>query len=165
MRLIFLLTTLTAIIAIVAGCGGGGGTGAATPQNADSTPTVTTFFLTTVGNPTTLYGLELKGELPAGVTLHTDTMGQLDTGVVIASGEGAGGVIVSDYRSTASTRTFTISLTKLAGFHIGEFARVTAQVATGTTFLPENVLLSGVKVYDNVDGVPQKAITAVVAFP
>jgi hypothetical protein len=97
-------------------------------------------------------GLQLTITLPSGVTIGADSGGMPNDGVLAASGVAAGGSATVAGHYTAATAsspgTVTLVLVKTTGFDIGEFARVTCNLASGTALQAADFGHSGFKAVD-----------------
>ena len=116
------------------GCGSGdsGGTAGTAPRSAvlklSSAGTLTA--------GTSLAGINMKVQLPAGVTVSIDSSNAVNAGVVTASGVAAvSSVTIVGYTpasgAVAATLEFLITSNVAGGFGVGEFATVNCVIATG----------------------------------
>ena len=97
------LIFLSFIMLVLGGCGGGGGSSAGTvtvPTGASATKVSVAF--STSGAATGIYGVQCKFNLPAGVTLATDTNGEVNASVISLAGGATGKTIISNYAKTAA---------------------------------------------------------------
>ncbi|MBC7962513.1 MAG: hypothetical protein H7Y05_06180 [Steroidobacteraceae bacterium] len=143
---------LTATTVALFGCGGGDGGGTATTPPATTKPTAGTLSLSTTGTlpaGTLIGGIDVTVELPAGVTVKTQTAFPLEpeAGVVTISGEPAraGGQTISGTKFTAASGATPAALKfiigsansaggALSGFLPGEFVSIKCDVATSAVF-------------------------------
>jgi len=151
MRLFLTIITLT-----LAACGGGGGGGCggggSTPAPAatsdgggGSTPAATaktTAVLKigtqgTLGAGVSLYGVGVIVTLPTGVTVATDSSGNVASSVAVVSGVAAGGSIAPPvYTPATATAKATLKVIVVAagtGFGAGEFVTVTCNLPAGNS--------------------------------
>src|SRR5512147_2222614 len=136
-----LLTAILIAAALLSGCSRSGGSGAATsPPLAAGAVNETGGLLKlgAVGAATTLIGgIDLRVNLPAGVTIDADpATGEAAGGAVALSGAAAdNGLIAAKYAPASGTTpaTLYIILINAAGFHTGEFATVRFNLAEGTS--------------------------------
>ena len=116
---------------LFASCGGGGGGGSAPTQ-----PTTATLKLITSGTGTTIYGIDVTVDLPAGVTVKSANPPETDSGVVTVSGAALSGSLATAVYTPASGTTpgkVHILIANAAGFATGEFATLNADIAAGST--------------------------------
>jgi hypothetical protein len=136
-------------ISSVAGCGGtlNGGTyttaaitDACTVSasfSATAAPTTAVINISTQGTlATALSGVGITLNLPAGVTVTTNSDGSVASGVVVASGVAQNNsTFVSTYTaasgSTGATLAITVASTSVAGFGTGEFVTVNTNIGSG----------------------------------
>ncbi len=129
-RIWFLLIALAA--AMLSACGGGGGGGG---NNAG--PTAVVLTLSSQGAPAFMSGLGITVTLPEGVSVKTDSSGDVDSSVVTVSGAAAGqATSLAIYSSATTTLPATldivVSSTTSAGFAVGEFATVQCIIQSGS---------------------------------
>lgn len=165
LKLVILIGSLTMF-----GCGGGGG-GTATDKGGGTAVQPTTAVLKlssqgTLPTGTSIAGIGITINLPAGVTVKTDSTGKVASEAVVASGTTAGKASFAppNYVPAAGTTpaklSFVLASTEAAGFGTGEFATVTCDVATGTTPAATDVTLSDFKPID-LKGVDIPGLSAV----
>ena len=131
MKRITVTIVLMGLLLLIAACGGGGGT-----SMAVYVPTKATVKLSSAGTGTTIYGIDMTINLPAGVSVRSSATGTTEAGVITASGGAATGSLVTGIY-TAPTGTFPATLQVLlanaGGFPVGEFCTVNADVAPGAS--------------------------------
>ena len=131
---------LATIVAALIGCGGGGGGGGAA---APATKAIVTLSATgTLPAGTQIGGITVTLNLPAGVTAKaspysagSSTAMVTDAGVVAASGAAAGSYAGGGYVSgtAASTYKIVLGVAGANGFSAGEFAKVSCDIASGSS--------------------------------
>ncbi len=142
-----LFFTMTVLFA----CGGGGGAG------GPGLPTAAIITLSTEGTlppGTTIGGVALTINLPAGVTVKTDANGNVDSGVVTASGVAKDQAFVIALYTAATTTEqarldIVLASTSLGGFGVGEFAKVNCGIAAGSNPQASELSLTNIQVVDN----------------
>lgn len=124
------------------GCGGGGGgstvgEGSKPPVGTTPTTAVVKLSAETLPAGTSLSGLGLTLNLPAGVTVKTDAAGVVAPGTVAGPGGTASTGILAEFTPAAPPAQAKLALALTSaekqGLGIGEFATVTCDVAPGTT--------------------------------
>lgn len=143
-------------MSVLFGCGGGGGGGAGggklEPDLGNAV--VKLSAQGTLPEGSSIAGIGITVNLPAGMTVVTDSAGKVVSGVVTGSGVTAGKatVVEPDYvAATAATParlSFVLAGTDAAGFGTGEFATVRCTVATGATPAATDITLSDFKPVD-----------------
>jgi hypothetical protein len=111
-------------------------------------PTTAVLRLSTQGPVTALSGVGVIVNLPAGVTVATDTSGIVVPGVVAVSGVAvpstlAQATFASATASANATVTIAVASSQSAGFGIGEFATVTCRLGSGPLPAAADFTLSG----------------------
>ena len=126
---------LSALV-ILGGCGGGGGDGG-TPATPATTAAVKLSTQGTLPTGSQLAGIAVTIQLPAGVTVATDTSGAVASGVVTVTGVAASGIsalgpviYTPATASTPGTLEFTLAA---SNFGTGEFATVNFKLASGAS--------------------------------
>lgn len=152
------IRTLVALscMCVLFGCGGGGDGGAGGGKvGADLGSAVIKLSTRgTLPEGSAIAGIGVTVNLPAGMTVVTDTSGKVATGVVTGSGvtEGKATILEPDYVAPAATApakiSFVLAGTDAAGFGTGEFATVRCAVAAGVTPAPTDISLSDFKPVD-----------------
>jgi|SRR6185369_8822394 len=131
-----ILTTI--LLVTIAACGGGGG--GSTP--APAAPPETTAVLKigtqgTLGAGVSLYGVGVIVVLPTGVTVATDSSGNVAASVAVVSGVATGGSMAPPvYTPATATAKATLKLVVAAagtGFGTGEFVTVTCNLPAGNS--------------------------------
>lgn len=158
MKSVLFRIALLALAWTLPGCGGGGGGGA-------SGPTTTTLVVKALGSATTLYGIQAKVNLPAGVTLATQPNGELVSGTIVPSGGASGATLVTNYQTTTAPQTVTVSLTALSGFPAGEFLKVTVLVAPGIVVNPSDITFVEFKAYQDLQATLASGMTPSISLP
>ncbi len=148
---IYLVLLLT--MAILSACGGGGGGGQGGPTTAVITLS-TEGTLSTGPTGTTIGGVGLTVNLPAGVTVKTDANGNVDSSVVTASGVAQGQAsVLALYTAATTTEQARLDIalysTSLGGFGVGEFAKVNCGIAAGSNPQASELSLTNIQVVDN----------------
>jgi hypothetical protein len=137
MKLFMTIMTLT-----LAGCGGGGSSdGVNTP--APAVPAAKTTAVLKIGTQGTLgagvslYGVGVIVTLPTGVTVVTDSSGNVAASAAVVSGVATGGGMATPvYKPATATEKATLKLIVAAagsGFGTGEFVTVTCNLPTGNS--------------------------------
>ena len=136
MKLFITIITLT-----LAGCGGGGSTD--TPAPAPVTPAAKTTAVLKIGTQGTLgagvslHGVGVTVTLPTGVTVATDSSGNVGSSAAVVSGVASGGNIATPvYKPATATNKATLKLIVAAagsGFGTGEFVTVTCNLTAGNS--------------------------------
>ncbi len=121
-----------------AGCGGGvtsapaGGPGSTASQKA----VVTLSTSGSLAGGTAIGGLGITVDLPDTVTIGTTPGGNVDSGVVAASGVASGQATVlalySGPTATARAKLHLVLASSSSGMPVGEFATITCGVRSGT---------------------------------
>ncbi|HET6420184.1 MAG TPA: hypothetical protein VFG19_08515 [Geobacteraceae bacterium] len=127
---------LLAGIAVLSGCGGGGG---GTSSGPTSTTAVVSLTVTnTQPLPAQINGIHIEFNLPAGVSVATDSANpnQISSTALVAGSAldaipAADKLVLGSY--TANTRLVSISVSGTSGFSPGEYARLTCVAAPGVT--------------------------------
>jgi hypothetical protein len=131
MKLFLAIITLT-----LAGCGGGGGTTTA-PSTSKTTAVLKIGTQGTLGAGVSLYGVGVIVTLPTGVTVATDSSGNVASSVAVVSGVASGGSIAPPgYTPATATAKTTLKLIVAAagtGFGTGEFVTVTCNLPAGNS--------------------------------
>jgi hypothetical protein len=132
MKSLLSLLMLVGALIILPQCGGGGG------GNGGGTPTTAVLTLSTsvtgaIPATTTINGYDVTITLPAGVTVKSTTPPQTDSGVVTATGAGAGSSIAGAYAPAAGATPgkVRIIIANENGLSAGEFCKVTCDIAAG----------------------------------
>jgi hypothetical protein len=138
MKLFITIITLT-----LAACGGGGGSGDGGSAPAPAVPSTKTTAVLKIGTQGTLgagvslYGVGVIVTLPAGVTVATDSSGNVASSVAVVSGVASGGSIAPPgYTPATATAKATLKLVVAAagsGFGTGEFVTVTCILPAGNS--------------------------------
>ncbi len=112
-------------------CGGGGSSGGTAP----SQPTAAILKLMTSGTGTTIYGIDVTMNLPAGVTVKSTNPPETDSGVVTVSGVASGSIVTAVYTpaSWSAPGKVRILIANATGFTTGEFATINTDIADGRT--------------------------------
>jgi len=127
----FLISILLLVLAVTlfSACGGGGGGG------GQRGPTSAVLTLSTQGTPTSLIGIGVTVVLPSGVTVKTDSGGNVDSSVVTASGVTAGQATILAVYTAATSTPASLSLvisSTTTSFTVGQFATVHCDVQSGS---------------------------------
>lgn len=125
------MVSLTMFLAatLFAACGGGGGGG------GRQGPTTAVLTLSTEGTPTSLIGVGVTVVLPSGVTVKTDSNGDVDSSVVTAGGVAAGQATILAVYTAATSTPASLSLvvsSTTSSFSVGQFAIVHCDVHSGS---------------------------------
>lgn len=145
-------------ISVLPACGGGGGGGtdsgnAAAPLQ----PTSAIVRLITAGTGTTIYGIDVTVDLPAGVTLKSAVNPpSTDAGVVIASGAtGSASIVTAVYTAATSTQPAKarIGIVNANGFSSGEYCAVNADIAAGHSPQASDFSMVNFQAWDGLGGV------------
>lgn len=153
----YLVICASALVIFGCGGGGGGGTGGDSKQEPDpvaTTAAVKLFSEGTLPAGTSLAGIGITVNLPAGMTVKTDSDGKVVEGTVAGSGVTAGKATLAepDYTPASDTApaklSFVLAGTEAEGFGTGEFATVTCDLAAGTTPQATDITLSDFKPVD-----------------
>ncbi len=129
---------LLAGIAVLPGCGGGND-GGSSNSGATGTTAVISFSVTgTAPLPAQINGIHIEVNLPAGVSVTTDSanLNQISSTALVAGSAmdaipAAEKLVVGSY--SGNTRVVSISVSGTSGFSPGEYARLTCVVAPGVT--------------------------------
>lgn len=130
----------TALLAALwlAGCGGAVTTSPSNTGGAQPAQPTTVLALDTTGSlpaGATIGGLGVTVNLPESVSIKTDGSGNVDSGVVTASGVAAGqATVITLYSAAAGTvpaKLHIVLASGSAGMTVGEFATITCTVASG----------------------------------
>jgi len=131
MRLIITIVTAT-----LAACGGGGG-GVSEPAPAKTAAVLKIGTQGTLAPGTSLYGVGVTVTLPQGVTVATDSSGNVASSVAVVSGVATGGSMATPvYTPATATAKATLKLIVAApgaGFGAGEFVAVTCMLPAGNS--------------------------------
>lgn len=147
----YLAVCICALVMFGCGGGGGGGTGGGSKVEPDPVPTNAVVKLYSEGvlpAGTSLAGIGITVNLPAGVTVQMDDAGKVVGGAVAGSGVAEGKAVLAEPDYTPATDTapaklsFVLAGTDAEGFGTGEFATVTCLVAAGTNPQPTEFTLS-----------------------
>jgi len=138
---------MTIITAALAACGGGGG-GASEPAPSETTAVLKIGTQWTLASGTSLYGVGITVTLPTGVTVATESSGNVSSSVAVVSGVASGGNMATPiYTPATATANATLKLIVAAagsGFGTGEFVTVTCNLPAGnslqTSDFPATVL-------------------------
>jgi hypothetical protein len=149
------------------GCGGGVTTEPATAGNPAPVPAQNVIItLTTSGTlsgPAAIGGLGVTVNLPDTVSIRTTGGGNVDNGVVTASGVAAGQATVLALYSgaTASTpaKLYLVLASGGSGLPVGQFATVTCEVNPGGDPVPSDFSLTDFSAVDT-SGVSIPTLTA-----
>ncbi len=146
------------LLFILAGCGGGGSSSA---PPAPTQPTTARLTLSTQGTLPTgslIGGIDIIVNLPAGVTVRTETASStVNSTVLVASGQGASGsLVLGNYTAATATAPgmVRILLVNAAGFGVGEYATLTCDIAAGTTPRSADFSLTGFTPIEASSGTP-----------
>ena len=170
MRTIFgyLAVCICALVMFGCGGGGGGGTGGGSKVEPDPVPTTAVLKLYSEGvlpAGTSLAGIGITVNLPAGVTVQTDVDGKVAAGTVEGSGVTAGKATLAEPDYTPATDTaparlsFVLAGTDAEGFGTGEFATVNCDLAAGATPQATDITLSDFRPVD-LRGAAVEGLTA-----
>lgn len=152
---LFLLCTFMGLFGC--GGGGGGGTGGGSKVEPDPVPTTAVVKLYAEGvlsEGTSLAGIGITVNLPAGVTVQTDSAGRVVGGAVAGSGVTEGKAVIAEPDYTPATDTapgklsFVLAGTDAEGFGMGEFATVTCDLAAGANPQPTDFTLTDFRPVD-----------------
>ena len=145
---------IIALLFTLPGCGGGGGDdGSASASSPQAVVTLSTQS-TAVLASNTIRGIELYVDLPAGVSVKTDSTGKAASGVVVAAGSATGPntTILGNYPVTdpvsGNGNALKIVLADTDGFNPGDFAVVTCDRASGVSPGPSAFQVNGFKAVD-----------------
>ena len=130
---------------VLSGCGGGS-SGTTVTQ-----PTAAVVKLLSSGTGTTIGGIDMTIELPAGVSVMSTITPTTDAGVVTASGVAAtGSFIYGVYTAATSTgpATLKIVLANATGFDDGEFCTVNGSLEAGYSPSASDFVLASFTAYD-----------------
>ena len=147
------------LTALLAGCGGGGA-GGADPGPAGNV----TLTVKALGTPATLYGVQFKMALPAGVILATQPSGELASGVVVPSAGASGAKRVTTYGRAATPQTLLVVLLSGTGFPAGDMVTVAVSAPVTATVQADSFVFSEFAAYDDFTGSPA-AVTGSVSIP
>ena len=163
-----LVLLCTAMALFGCGGGGGGGTGGGSKVEPDPVPTTGVLKLFTEGilpPGTSLAGIGITVNLPAGLTVKTDVDGKVVAGTVEGSGVTVGKSTLAEPDYTPATETapaklsFVLAGTEAEGFGPGEFATVTCDLAAGATLQATDITLTEFRPVD-LRGAPVDGLTA-----
>ena len=165
MERLFLMCLAMALFA----CGGGGGSGTGggskvEPDPVQATAVVKLFSEGILPEGISLSGIGVSIDLPAGMTVKTDTTGKVVAGAVAGSGVTAGKAALAEPDYTPATETaparlsFVLAGTEAEGFGVGEFAAVTCEMAAGTPAQALDIQLADFKPVD-LRGAPVEGLT------
>jgi hypothetical protein len=128
---------ITIITATLAACGGGGGSTPAPAAPAKTTAVLKIGTQGTLASGVSLYGVGVTVTLPQGVTVATDSSGNVASSVAVVSGVASGGSMATPvYTPATATAKATLKLIVAAagtGFGAGEFVTVTCMLPTGNS--------------------------------
>ncbi len=151
------ITSSLALLVVLAACGGGGGSSAGiAPTPVYTKATVKISLNGTLPAGTTIAGAGVTMLLPAGVTVATDSSGNVASGTVTPSGIFANGTQISPIyvaASGANAATLKISLASGAAAgedRIGEIATVVFNLANGVEPTVASFSLNNLTVVDAV---------------
>ncbi|OGW37537.1 MAG: hypothetical protein A2X58_11025 [Nitrospirae bacterium GWC2_56_14] len=170
MRTIFgyLAVCICALVMFGCGGGGGGGTGGGSKVEPDPVPTTAVVKLYTEGvlpEGTSLAGIGITINLPAGMTVQMDGDGKVAAGTVEGSGVTAGKATLAEPDYTPATDTapaklsFVLAGTDAEGFGTGEFATVNCNVTAAVTPQATDITLSDFRPVD-LRGAAVEGVTA-----
>jgi len=128
-RLFILIIT----ISLVACGGGGGGSGESTTTSAKTTAVLKIGTQGALGPGVSLYGVGIAVTLPTGVTVATDSSGNVGASVAIVSGVASGGTIAPPVYTPATRTLKLVVAAGGTGFGTGEFVTVTCILPAGNT--------------------------------
>lgn len=148
MKKLIAALALVVLTALLAGCGGGGG--AADPGPVGNV----TLTVKALGAPATLYGVQFKVALPAGVILATQPSGELASGVVVPSAGASGAGMVTTYDRTATPQTLSVSLISGTGFPSGDMVTVAVSAPLAATVQADSFVFSEFAAYADFTGLP-----------
>lgn len=123
--------TIATVITLAA-CGGGGG-GDTTPAPAKTTAVLKIGTQGTLGAGVSLYGVGVAVTFPQGVTVATDSGGNVGGSVAIVSGVASGGNIAPPVYTPANRTLKLVVAAGGTGFSTGEFVTVTCILPAGNT--------------------------------
>ena len=158
MKKLIAALALVVLTALLAGCGGGGG--AADPGPVGNV----TLTVKALGAPATLYGVQFKMALPAGVILATQPSGELASGVVVPSAGTSGADLVTTYDRAATPQTLSVVLLSGTGFPAGDMVTVAVSAPVTATVQADSFVFSEFAAYDDFTGSPA-AVTGSVSIP
>lgn len=134
-RLTMILTcwlVMTGLL-LLGGCGGGSSGGS---NNSNATPTTLKLTVEAANVPsgTVLGALQGTITIPDGVSLRTNTGGEVTDGQVTAAGTAAGGSpqVIANYNSSTRQLSFAV-VSPAVGFSNGACVVITFDVTAGTT--------------------------------
>lgn len=123
---------LYSIFAITA-CGGGAEGSTPVPQPASAVVKLSTGVSGSMPAGTTIIGYDVTVTLPDGVTVKSSSPPETDDGVVAATGEGSGSIVIATY--TAATASdhgrIRVQLANGNGMSAGEFCTITCELEAG----------------------------------
>lgn len=93
-----------------------------------------------------LSGISVKVQFPAGVTVSTDTNNVVSAGVVTPSGVAAASTVTLALYTPATTTTpstleFVVVSSSAGGFGVGEFATINCVIASGSFPMPNDFII------------------------
>ena len=141
------------------GGGGGGGGGGVTPPTPAAVLTLSIAGQLPAG--TSIGGVDVTMNLPAGVTCKADADGTAQAGTVTASGVAANGTPVAKF--TAPSGQLRIAVIKAQGFTTGEFATANLDF-TGTAPAASGFTVVGAPVVSDLNGNPITGLTVTSAL-
>lgn len=122
-----------------AGCGGGVASTSPVPGSAPPAEQKAVIALNTSGSlssGTTIGGLGVTVNLPDNVTVKTDANGNVDSTVVATSGVATGqATVITLYTGpsgTVAAKLHIVLASGSSGMSVGEFAKITCSVRTGS---------------------------------
>ena len=151
--------TMMVSTALLPGCGGGGA-GSDPPPASQVTLTVRA-----LGTPATLYGVQFKMPLPAGVTLATQPSGEVAPGVVVASAGTSAAGMVATYNRTATPQTLSVALISGDGFPAGDMVRVTVSAPVAAPVQAGSFVFSEFAAYADFAGAVAPGVSGSVSIP
>jgi hypothetical protein len=143
------MVTITLLFTLP-GCGGGGDGGNASTSSPQAVVTLSTQSTAALAS-NTIRGIELYLDLPAGVSVRTDSTGKTASGVIFAAGSatGANTTVLGNYPVTdpasGNGNALKIVLADTDGFNPGDFAVVTCDRASGVSPGPAAFQVNGFK--------------------
>lgn len=140
------------VLFMLISCGGGGGSGSGGGEVGGGgtsivSPAKATVGLNVSGAGAEIYGIECKLILPSGVSLATDSSGEVSSNVITLAATG-NKTIVSNYLKTTSPSTVAISLILDEGTTPNEFITLQVDVAPGVDLKSTNLVFSEFKVFN-----------------
>lgn len=162
-----LLIGMASLFAVLSCGGSGGGGGGGTPQSTTAVLMLSTSGALPTG--TQIGGIDVAVNLPAGVTVNATpdpvntSVLVTDSGVVVASGVGAGANTSALATYTPATSSAAgkviIHMANPSGFGAGEFVTVNCDIAAGSYPVAADFSLTGLTVFD-LNGAPISGLSA-----